>query len=183
MGSTYSYPRVFSIVLLDADLDGVPDAYEALYPCLGHSLATDPDYDYLTSQTEMGLGLEPCTADTDGGGDNDGSERNHGRSPIVQTDDLDITITVAGTNPSYAIAWGDGLGQNAQIDGYYWLYRSSTPFFGSEDLAQGPLPDSQKSANDSASPAAGPELGEGSRALNTPSTASTVWPAAVSTTA
>jgi hypothetical protein len=151
MGSTYDLTRLFSVVLPDADADGIPDAYEALHPCLGHSLTGDPDYDLLTTQTEMDLGLDPCSADTDGGGDNDGSERNHGRSPFGPTDDLDITLVVAGSNPTYSLSWGDGLGRNSEIDGSYWVYRSSTPFFGPAHLVAAHLSDGTKSLADSAS--------------------------------
>jgi len=64
----------------------------------------------------MDLGLAPCSADTDGGGDNDGSERNNGRSPFLQSDDLDIEIHWSGSNPSYTVEWGDEYGSNAEID-------------------------------------------------------------------
>jgi len=51
---------------LDADEDGLPDQYEAAYPCLDAAIAdalADPDGDHRTNAQELALGTDPCVPD------------------------------------------------------------------------------------------------------------------------
>lgn len=144
LGSEFSLERVFSVIVPDADADGLPDAYEVLHPCLDKLVADatgDPDLDYLPTLVEFEAGLHPCNADSDGGGDNDGSERANGRDPLDLSDDVDITITISQAGADKTISWPDGIGQNGQVDGYYHVYRSDTPFFDPGDkISPAPIP-------------------------------------------
>lgn len=135
-GSTWSGPKTYPITLPDGDSDGMPDAYEAQYACLSagsNDSVSDPDYDGLTNLQEFGYDTNPCKGDSDGGGDNDGSEKARGRDPLNKADDRLLTITVSHNGSSYTIDWNDALGNNASIDGYYFVYRSSIPQFGPPD--------------------------------------------------
>jgi len=160
-GSLWSGPKTWEIVVPDGDGDGLPDAYEDQYACLDSTTnnttgydpglldgADDHDYDLLTNEEEFSLDLNPCDGDTDGGGDNDGSELHHGRDPYRGGDDLHITAQWVkgnlGGDPGIEdveITWLDGEGNNAAIDGMYFVYRSETPFFDPGDLLTGPLDD------------------------------------------
>jgi len=78
-GSTWSGPKMYAITLPDSDSDGLPDGYEDMYACLNRNAPDadgDPDLDYLTNAQEFNAGTDPCLEDTDGGGENDGSELN-----------------------------------------------------------------------------------------------------------
>jgi len=141
-GSIWVRPTIYEIQPTDTDLDQMPDAFEDLYACLDSGTpdaSADPDYDYLTSIDEMRGDTDPCFGDSDNGGDNDGSELNNTRDPLVQTDDFHITIDVTKIATTYTIDWNDTLGDNALIDGYYFVYRSDTPFFVPGDNVYGPL--------------------------------------------
>jgi hypothetical protein len=74
----------------DRDGDSLPDRYEDRYECLdggaGDALA-DGDGDTLTNAAELAAGTHPCTADTDEGGEQDGSEVRGGRNPLDPGDD------------------------------------------------------------------------------------------------
>lgn len=74
----------------DTDGDGMPDRYEDKHHCLDKQridAGEDADLDGLTNSREFELGTDPCSADTDNGGESDGSELNAGRDPLVPTDD------------------------------------------------------------------------------------------------
>ncbi len=74
----------------DAEGDGLPDAYEAAFGCLDPAqpdAALDPDEDGLSSRREYALGTHPCLADSDEGGEADGSEVAAGREPLWPDDD------------------------------------------------------------------------------------------------
>lgn len=74
----------------DRDGDGLPDRLEERLDCLDPDLGDatlDPDNDGVPSIFEFEEGTNPCDPDSDGGGEDDGSERFAGRSPLDHTDD------------------------------------------------------------------------------------------------
>ena len=73
----------------DKDQDGMPDAWERRCGLIvGENDANkDQDGDGLTNISELQLGTLPCQADTDHGGENDGSEVKGGRNTLWPNDD------------------------------------------------------------------------------------------------
>ncbi len=74
----------------DSDKDTLTDLYEKQHPCLNYLIADshlDPDLDGLISLEEFNLGTDPCSGDTDNGGENDGSEIEFGKQPLDNGDD------------------------------------------------------------------------------------------------
>ena len=68
----------------------------------------DPDRDGLTNYEELQVGTLPCRADTDNGGENDGSEVRNRRNPLDPTDDKvrDLgKIRIRPLNRSLMIDW------------------------------------------------------------------------------
>jgi hypothetical protein len=167
-GSTWSGPQTYAITLLDTDTDTLPDAYEEQYACLNknaNDATQDTDNDYLTNLQEFGYDTNPCLGDTDGGGENDGSELNANgtspkRNPLIQADDQHLTITITKVDEDgdldaddYQIAWPAGEGDNGAIDGAYFVYRSETPFFEPADYISGsPIPDGTSTYVDTSHP-------------------------------
>jgi hypothetical protein len=73
---------------VDANGNGLLDRYEALHDCLADSAPSDDiDGDRATSVAELVAGTDPCTSDTDGGGENDGSELRRDANPSDPRDD------------------------------------------------------------------------------------------------
>ncbi len=70
----------------DSGGDGVPDDFVAQY-CPG-APSSDSDLDQLSCSDEYFTGTHPLHSDTDGGGENDGSEVAYSQDPLVPTDDL-----------------------------------------------------------------------------------------------
>jgi len=152
-GTSWEGPQTYAITFTDSDGDDLPDIYEEQYWCLDSGTSdagADPDYDYLSNLEEFGFETNPCDGDTDGGGDNDGSENANGRDFLDNKDDLHLTIqmTKDPEEPIYTIDWNDDPGDpenhNEEINGYYFVYRSSSKSMYPADLIAGPLPDSQK---------------------------------------
>ena len=86
-----SYAVDATIRLTDTDRDGLTDDYENRAECLDPAVedaTLDPDDDGLASIAEFDLATNPCSADTDGGGEQDGSEVAAGRDPLLRADDL-----------------------------------------------------------------------------------------------
>jgi subtilisin-like proprotein convertase family protein/N-acetylneuraminic acid mutarotase len=151
-GSTWEYAKTFSIPIADFDVDKLPDVYEQQNSaCLNWQASDagiDQDKDYLTSLQEFYGNTRPCLGDTDGGGDNDGSERNNSRNPLSASDDKPLSIrALKGGGGTAVLEWPDGIhppgacsltstvGENGAIDGYYFVYRSlDDPFFAAGDL-------------------------------------------------
>lgn len=112
----------------DADADGLPDAWEALY-----GLATDddgsvdpdngpdgdPDNDGATNIQEFNLGSDPTNPDADDDGLNDGGELAAGSDPFnpdTDGDGLEDGEEIdRGTNPNLADSDGDGLSDPDEI--------------------------------------------------------------------
>jgi len=85
----------------DADSDGLPDRYEAAHVCLDAAGATigagaDPDGDGLSTSSERNRGSDPCSVDSDEGGETDGSEVAAGGNPLDPADDALAAISDAG---------------------------------------------------------------------------------------
>ena len=73
----------------DSDKDGLSDVYERLYAQPGADLSPlgDEDQDGLTNLEEYQHHCSPVNADTDGGGEADGSEVARGADPLDPSDD------------------------------------------------------------------------------------------------
>ena len=75
----------------DGDNDGIPQWWEEEYDCMDTAVDDadlDQDNDGLRAITELFHGTHPCDADTDDGGENDGSEVNvHMSDPHYPADD------------------------------------------------------------------------------------------------
>ncbi|MFN7966458.1 MAG: DUF4091 domain-containing protein [Acidobacteriota bacterium] len=138
----YTMLNYLDIVVIDSDSDGVPDSYEAVHQCLDTYVvdaALDPDLDGLTTVDEYSRGTDPCRSDSDGGGDNDGSEALHNRSPFDAADDQSLTLMVRRSGDDIVLDWNRDYGVNATISGPYFIYRSSTLPLSSADLLTGPI--------------------------------------------
>lgn len=90
----------------DLDRDGLPDRWEELVgldtSAPGHA-QDDPDNDGLDNTREFYLGTHPYDADTDGGGQADGSETTTGQDPLYDQDDkiplvIDYGVVKEGTD-------------------------------------------------------------------------------------
>jgi hypothetical protein len=97
----------------DKDKDGLPDDWErrCKLDTTKNNAAEDPDQDGLTNAQELQAGTVPCRADTDNGGERDGSEVAGKRNPLYPNDDkvrpighiniraLNKLILIGWTNP------------------------------------------------------------------------------------
>lgn len=94
----------------DLDGDGMPDDWERrckLNPNLDDS-QLDLDRDGLANIAEFMIGTLACDADTDNGGERDGSEYNNGRNPLYAPDDVVRPlshIVVLPLNTAVFIEW------------------------------------------------------------------------------
>ena len=94
----------------DQDKDGMPDAWErrCKLNTQFNDADLDNDRDNLTNITEFNLGTLPCQADTDQGGERDGSEVNGDRNPLYAPDDLVRPLghlSVVALNERIRIQW------------------------------------------------------------------------------
>ena len=87
---------------LDADADGLPDAWEVRHfgDIVSNHAGSDPDDDGLTNAQELDHGMNPLTADTDGDGFLDGTEVELGTLPLVPTVDPPIHVLPASPSAS-----------------------------------------------------------------------------------
>lgn len=143
--------RIFTVQLLDNDNDGMEDTWEnnsGLNPSVNDA-DRDLDYDGLTNYEEFLLDTEANNADTDGDGDNDGSELHNGRNPLDSSDGKRITISVEKSGNDIILHFENTLGENSVIDGPYWVYRSTNdPHFDDNEILPTdpyPLPDGSQS--------------------------------------
>ena len=150
-GSQYMSAKFYTITLQDSDSDGMPDDWEVphgLNPSLNDA-AGDPDQDLLTNIQEFNADTDPQNGDTDNDGDNDGSEKNNGRNPLVDGDGKVISLLAHRQGIDAVLEWLPATGNNAAIDGPYWVYRSTShDFLPSDALAGMPLTDPATSFTD-----------------------------------
>jgi hypothetical protein len=147
----YTMLNYLDIAIQDIDEDGLPDSWESQQGCLSTRVAdadVDQDDDGLTTASEFALGTHPCRGDTDGGGDNDGSELANGRSPFDPADDLSLTLMVHRNGTTIELDWNANMGINAAIDGPWFVYRRDVDAAGPFDLVYGPLPDADAGVAD-----------------------------------
>jgi hypothetical protein len=69
----------------DDNGSGLPDPFEQENNLTGSE--GDPDLDFLDNQSEYQVGTDPRNSDSDGGGENDGSEISKGKDPLDPADD------------------------------------------------------------------------------------------------
>ena len=69
----------------DTNENGLPDPYEKENNV--DQQGSDHDLDLLTALDEYHAGTDPNNSDSDGGGENDGSEIEHGQNPLDPSDD------------------------------------------------------------------------------------------------
>jgi hypothetical protein len=111
----------------DQDHDGMPDNWEIrckLDPNKNDALG-DLDRDGLTNIDEFQRGTLPCRADTDGGGERDGSEVATGRNPLNPADDKVRPlghINFRPLNQAILIHWTHPLSYTGML-----LYVSTVP--------------------------------------------------------
>ena len=94
----------------DLDKDGMPDAWErrCKLNTQQNDAGLDNDHDGLSNIAEFNLGTLPCQADTDQGGERDGSEVNSSRNPLYPRDDLVPPLghlSVVALNSRIRIQW------------------------------------------------------------------------------
>jgi hypothetical protein len=100
----------FYMTIKDSDGDLMPDDWElrcGLNPN-DNDAAADIDKDGLANLVEYILGTLPCKADTDDGGENDGSEINGSRNPLFAPDDTVRRlghVSVIALNENIRIQW------------------------------------------------------------------------------
>lgn len=107
----------------DLDKDGMPDPWErrCKLDTNRDDRGDDPDHDGLVNIDEFNLGTLPCRADTDGGGERDGSEVNGGRNPLFAPDDLVRPlghISIAALNQLIRVQWTHPISYTNMI-GYF----------------------------------------------------------------
>ena len=98
----------------DQDNDGMPDDWErrCKLDLMSDDSLLDNDLDGLSNIEELIEGTLPCKADTDNGGESDGSEVNGGRNPLWPRDDMVKPITAVQFRPlnqAVAIGWSYGI--------------------------------------------------------------------------
>ena len=96
----------------DTDDDRFPPWWEDRYPCMDRTRYDNPQADYdqdgATNWLEWEHGTNPCVADTDGGGEMDGSEISHGHNPHWDIDDTVRPIfnwSVRPLNQAILVRW------------------------------------------------------------------------------
>ncbi|MFN8444975.1 MAG: choice-of-anchor X domain-containing protein [Caldilineaceae bacterium] len=111
----------------DHDCDGMPDPWElrCKLDTKRNDAQEDPDHDNLNNLPEFQAGTLPCVADTDHGGERDGSEVTHSRNPLDPKDDKVLEIghvNVRALNQRILIDWTRPLSYTNML-----LYLSTDP--------------------------------------------------------
>jgi len=126
----------------DTDGDCMPDAWErrCKLNLEKDDRRDDPDHDGLTNLDELNRGTLPCRADTDNGGENDGSEVRGGRDPLNPHDDRVLPfgkINVRALNSRIMIEWTRPISYTGML-----LFLSTDPNNPGQgvDLGQGNQP-------------------------------------------
>ncbi len=113
----------------DSDGDGMPDSFETANPCLNvnsNDAGVDYDGDGKTNLQEYtySASMNPCSADSDFGGEWDGSEIDNARNPLDDSDDqAGGGLVTIGTGTG---TWYGPLGT------YYHDMRTTSLYFQSE---------------------------------------------------
>ena len=110
----------------DADIDGLPDAWEARYfpndlTKLSGLGGADLDNDGSTDLEEHAAGTDPTDADSDDDGLDDGAEKVAGTDPLSDDSDDDglkdgAEIATHNTDPLDADSDGDGLADGVEVN-------------------------------------------------------------------
>jgi hypothetical protein len=107
----------------DTNTNGLPDPFEDTYNVTAPS--GDPDLDLLNNLDEYLSGTDPNNSDSDGGGENDGSEVGFGQDPLNPSDDQIEAPEFLATTP------GNGeVGLHYDVKAEYAslvLYRATNP--------------------------------------------------------
>ncbi|GIV73494.1 choice-of-anchor X domain-containing protein [Caldilinea sp.] len=111
----------------DTDNDCMPDEWERRCKLIvgKDDRNEDPDRDGLTNYQELQHGTLPCRADTDNGGEKDGSEVNNNRDPLYPKDDKVLVldkIRIRPLNSSLFIGWSRPISYTQML-----AYISTTP--------------------------------------------------------
>jgi len=117
--------------LTDTDGDGMPDVWETskgLNPNNDLDAYLDPDNDLLSNLDEYLNDTNPNVSDTDGGGENDGSEVLNSRDPLIGGDDVAGT-TILFLSPSQGDSRG---GDKVVIQGSAFQSGATVSFSGVE---------------------------------------------------
>jgi len=116
----------FDIISVDADNDGMPDAWEMmLFASLAQGAQDDFDGDGVSNLAEQQAGTRPDSNDTDGDGFSDKVERDNGFDPKNSTDNPDAA---AGSDIGMMYTTGNG---NAWAScAQEWPYDKTPPTYG-----------------------------------------------------
>lgn len=136
----------------DADSDGMPDAWENTHACLNPAVndaADDPDNDGMNNLLEYTYAgaMDPCAADTDGDGVEDGIEFQDGAAPLnprvtprLLKQGATSTITTSyytidkpslvWSGSEFGVAWQDG--RNFNNEAYFARISTAGARIGSE---------------------------------------------------
>jgi hypothetical protein len=147
IGPRYGH-LAFALEFVDTDGDGMPDIWEdthGLNKLDPDDASEDPDLDDLDNLAEYNNGTDPNNSDTDGGGENDGSEVNlFGQDPLDPADDeipaiewvdasphISATVMTFNVDPDYnrlRLARATSLARLASPDAdYAWVENNVDP--------------------------------------------------------
>ncbi|MFN8446503.1 MAG: VWA domain-containing protein [Caldilineaceae bacterium] len=107
----------------DSNSNGLPDPFEQENQVTSDD--GDPDLDGLDNISEYQLGTDPNNSDSDGGGENDGSEFTKGKNPLDPTDDSIVAPQFLHVTPNVGM---NVVQYDVQSDyNRMVLYRATSP--------------------------------------------------------